>query len=50
MTGDANVYPTGIAPIGEVGTVEAKGIAIVDLVGLSATGEVTRPAVEGRAN
>jgi len=50
MTGDANVYPDGIAPVGEVGTVEAKGIARIFLEGLSATGEVTVPAVEGDAN
>jgi len=50
MTGDANVYPDGIAPAGEVGTVEAKGIARIFLEGLSATGEVNEPAVVGDAN
>ena len=50
MTGDANVYPDGIAPNGEVGQVEAKGIARIFVSGLSATGEVTAPAVEGDAN
>ena len=50
MTGDANVYPDGIAPNGEVGQVEAKGIARIFVSGLSATGEVTGPAVEGDAN
>ena len=50
MTGDANVYPDGIAPNGEVGQVEAKGIARIFVSGVSATGEVTAPAVEGDAN
>jgi len=50
MTGDANVYPDGIAPNGEVGQVTAKGIARIFVSGLSATGEVTAPAVEGDAN
>jgi hypothetical protein len=49
MIGDANVYPDGIAPNGEVGQVTAKGIARIFVSGLSATGEVTRPAVEGDA-
>ena len=50
MTGDANVYPDGIAPNGVVGEVTAKGIARIFVSGLSATGEVTAPAVEGDAN
>jgi len=49
MTGDANVYPDGIAPNGEVGQVDAKGIARIFVSGVFATGEVTAPAVEGDA-
>ena len=50
MIGDANVYPDGIAPQGQVGAVVATGIARIFVGGLSATGEVTAPAVEGDAN
>jgi len=47
ITGDANVFPTGLEATGEVGSVTATGGAYVPATGLEATGNVGSVTVTG---